>query len=198
MGSEISIIAKMDLTKMKRKTQNLLESVISKLDYLNIIAKYFCGALLFISTFCIAFQIVVRFLLDKFGLNFSAPWTEEVARYVFVWVVFIGTGVISRHAGLIAVEMVPQYLTPPYGKYIKLIGIIITVIFFAVLIRIGFHYTNESIIETSPVLRISMAWVYAALPIGALLTVMNLLAISIEALFFEKEIIATDSDFVAD
>lgn len=183
---------------MKRKTQKLLESVISMLDYLNIIAKYFCGALLFISTFCIAFQIVVRFLLDRFGLNFSAPWTEEVARYVFVWVVFIGTGVISRHAGLIAVEMVPQYLTPPYGKYIKLIGIVITVIFFAVLIRIGFHYTNESIIETSPVLRISMAWVYAALPVGALLTVMNLLAISIEALFFEKEIIATDSDFVAD
>lgn len=176
-----------------------LRLAIGALDGLNGIGKLLCGLLLAVATISVFWQILVRFVLDVMGANISAPWTEEVARYSFTWAVFIGVGVISRHAGLIAVEMLPQLLRSPYGLILKLLAIGITIAFFVVAGVTGYHFAVQGSFETSPVMRVPMTWVYAALPVGAALTVLNLLALALESLLLGKNIVeAADADFVAE
>lgn len=176
-----------------------LRLAIGALDGVNSLCKIVCGLLLAVATLSVTWQILVRFVLDALGMNISAPWTEEVARYSFIWAVFIGVGVISRHAGLIAVEMLPQLLPPPYGKWVKLLAIGTTIAFFVAAGQVGYHFAVDGMIETSPVLRVPMAWVYSALPVGAALTVLNLLALALEGILLGRDIAeASDPDFVAE
>jgi len=171
---------------------------IAALDGLNRAAKILVGLLLAVATVSVAWQILVRMALDALGINIAAPWTEEIARYAMIWAVFIGVGVISRHAGLIAVEMLPQFLPAPAGKAVKLLAIVATTTFFVFLAWIGGHFALDGLIETSPVLRLPMAAIYAALPTGATLSALNLIALTLEALLFDRNVIASDLDATAD
>lgn len=175
-----------------------IAAAIGALDKINALARVVAGLLLGIATVAVAYQITIRFIIDRIGFNISAPWTEEVARYALMWAIFIGVGVISRSASLIAVEMLPQALPKPFGKYVKIFSIVATMIFFGILIWVGWSFTIESAIETSPVMRIPMSWVYAGLPVGATLTVVNLMVLLIEGLFLGRDLIESDPELAAD
>jgi TRAP-type C4-dicarboxylate transport system permease small subunit len=175
-----------------------LTYLISILDAVNASAKLLVGLLLGIATLAVAYQISVRFVLDHLGLNLSAPWTEEIARYALIWAIFLGAAVVSRSAGLIAVEMLPQTLPSPYGKLVKMLSIVITIGFFCTLAWVGMEFAADGSIETSPVLRLPMSAVYAATPVGSVLTVINLLVLLLEGVFLGRDLIESDPELVAD
>jgi len=179
-------------------TRQCVQCMITALDRLNHAANAIVGLLLLIATLSVAWQILVRMALDALGINVSAPWTEEIARYAMIWAVFIGVGIISRHAALIAVEILPHLLPPTQGKTIKLLAVGIAAAFFMSLMWIGGHFALDGMIETSPVLRFPMAFIYAALPIGAGLTTLNLLAFALEILLFDRDVISSDIDMSID
>lgn len=171
---------------------------IAAVDSFNAAAKIICGLLLAVATLAVSCQVLVRFVLDVIGMNISAPWTEEIARYSFIWAIFIGVGVISRAAGLIAVEMLPQLLPAPFGNFVKLGAIAVTIAFFVILFYVGFHFALDGSFETSPVLRIKMSYVYSALPFGALLAVVNLSILFVEGAFYSKDLLESDPELVVD
>ena len=43
------------------------------------------GILMAVIFICATFQVLNRFIL-----HFSAPWTEELCRYAFIWIAFLG------------------------------------------------------------------------------------------------------------
>lgn len=180
------------------RPSSLLGHAINAVDRFNAAAKILCGLLLAVATLSVFFQVLVRFVLDVAGLNVSAAWTEEVARYSFIWAVFIGVGVISRVAGLIAVEMLPQLLPAPFGKYVKLGAIAVTIAFFVLLLYVGSHFAIDGSFETSPVLRLKMSYIYAALPVGAFLAIVNLTILFIEGAFYSKDLLETDPELAVD
>jgi TRAP-type C4-dicarboxylate transport system permease small subunit len=175
-----------------------LTYLISILDAVNASAKLLVGLLLGIATLAVAYQISVRFVLDHLGLNLSAPWTEEIARYALIWAIFLGAAVVSRSAGLIAVEMLPQTLPSPYGKLVKMLSIGITIGFFCILAWVGMEFAADGSIETSPVMRLPMSTIYAAMPVGSVLTVINLLVLLLEGVFLGRDLIESDPELVAD
>lgn len=171
-----------------------LASALKLLDSVNLVARCGVGAFLGIATISVTYQILIRFVLDYFGVNIAAPWTEEVARYALIWVVFVGAGVICRHSGLIAVDIVPHVLPSPYGRYLKGASILVTICFFGILAWIGMQFAATGAIETSPVMRIPMSFVYFAVPAGSLLAVVNLASLLLESIFLGRDIIQTDAD----
>lgn len=173
---------------------SLLASALKLLDSVNLAARYGVGALLGVATISVTYQILIRFVLDYFGVNIAAPWTEEVARYALIWVVFVGAGIVCRHSGLIAVDIVPHALPSPYGRYVKIASILVTICFFGVLAWIGVEFAATGSIETSPVMRIPMSFVYFAVPVGSLLAIVNLASLLLESICLGRDIIQTDAD----
>jgi len=142
--------------------------------HVNRMATIFAATALGLATTAVLIQIIVRFALPQMGIVVSAPWTEESARFLMVWSVFIGVAVLCRRGGLIAVTALPSALPFVIARWVILASTLCAAIFFAILLVIGWQWSMNAWRETATVLRIPMGAVYAAMPVGAALSLINL------------------------
>lgn len=157
-----------------------MNALVKTIDGLNIALGWVVGAFMAIATISVLAQVVIRFVLPLVGLAVSAPWTEELARYLMIWVVFLGVAVLCRSFRLIAVEMVVVALPERAGIALRLLAVAICVAFLCVLASVGYGWTSMSGIESSPVMRIPMTWIYSAMPVGAAIAILNMLVYAVE------------------
>lgn len=112
----------------------------------------------------LSLQIASRFLFE-----FPLDWTEELARVGQMWLVFIGAAVGARRAEHFVVEIFMERVHFP-GKQLVARGIDILVVgFFLVLALVSAWMTRFGSIQTMPALAASVAWSYAAIPVGCAL-----------------------------
>lgn len=165
-----------------------MRSIIWVVDRLNVGLTYLIGLLLAVMTFAVLTQVVVRFVLTAAGINLSAAWTEEVARYVLIWIVFLGAGIGCRKRQLISLEFVVRWLPSLPGQGLVHLGLLACIGFFGLLISVGFAFMELGAVETSPVMQIPKAWVYAAMPAGASLMILNTVVLIAETLMQRRDI----------
>lgn len=158
---------------------------LSALDVVNRVVCWIVGLLFAAATLSVLLQVCVRFILPKLGMVVAAPWTEELARYLVTWSVFLGVGVLCRNARLIAVEIFTVVL--PAGKVVKITGVLVSMVFFVILVQAGFAWTSMSAIELSPVMRIPMTWFAASMPVGSVLASINLVGFLVASAVGETE-----------
>lgn len=138
--------------------------------------SYLVAFLLLVATLAIAVQIIIRFILTGFGLTISAPWTEELCRYAIVWSVYLGAAVLCRVDRLIAVDYLLHRLPARPAMILQTLAVLCTLGFFGLSGWLGWKLFLTGLHETAPVMRVPMAWVYAAVPLGALLAICNSVA----------------------
>ncbi len=170
-----------------------MHQLVSTIDLLNKAVTLLVGALLMVVAGAVLWQVTVRFVLTAAGLNISAPWTEELARYALIWMVFLGAGVGVRHAQMIALEFGVRKLPAKAGIVVRYASILLAMAFFALMIWVGLKFVNLGRTETSPVLGITKDKVYWAMPVGAALMLVNSVALIIDTILQGRDI-----RFVAD
>lgn len=158
------------------------------LGVVNRTGYYLIGVLLIVMAVSTLFQVLVRFVFTSVGFNFSAPWTEELARYAMIWVVFIGMGIGCRHAQLISLEFVVNRFRGFFGQLLRYLALVICLVFFAVLIKVGLQFVEFGRVERSPALAMPKTWVYWAMPVGAGLAFINTVALCVEAWVENRDI----------
>lgn len=159
------------------------------LDSVNKAVYHLIGVGLMVITAVVFWQVMVRFVLTAAGINISAPWTEEVARYLLIWCIFLGAGVGCRKAQLIALEFVVRALPNLIGQGVRYLAMAICLGFFLLMIQVGWQFVEIiGATETSPVLQIPKSWVYWAMPVGAALMVVNTIALALEAITTKRDI----------
>lgn len=129
----------------------------------------------------ISFQIAVRFILTKLGYTASYPWTEELARYLMVWVVFLGGALAARAGLLIAVLALVNVLPKRGAKLARIISLLCLVAFFVAMAWVGWEWSLFGAGEISPAMKLSKFWLYLSLPVGFVLAAINGLAALIES-----------------
>lgn len=93
-------------------------------------------------------------------------WTEEAARYLFVWITLIGGAAAvrsNRHFGLDILRRMFPALRLPLGA----ISMLVVFAFFALLFYTGVLETAQAATQLSPGLQLTMQWAFLAIPIGA-------------------------------
>jgi TRAP-type C4-dicarboxylate transport system permease small subunit len=165
-----------------------LRAIIWLVDRLNIGLTYFIGLLLAVMACAVLTQVLVRFVLTAVGVNLSAAWTEEVARYLLIWIVFIGAGIGCRRRQLISLEFIVRRLPSLPGQGLVHVGLLLCIGFFGLLISVGLAFMDLGAVETSPVMQIPKAWVYAAMPAGAALMTLNTAVLMAETLMQRRDI----------
>jgi TRAP-type C4-dicarboxylate transport system permease small subunit len=165
-----------------------LPSIIWVVDRLNLGLTYLIGLLLAVMTFAVLTQVLVRFVLTAAGINLSAAWTEEVARYVLIWIVFLGAGIGCRKRQLISLEFIVRWLPSLAGQGLVHLGLVVCIGFFGLLISVGLAFMELGAVETSPVMQVPKAWVYAAMPAGASLMMLNTATLIAETLMQRRDI----------
>lgn len=143
--------------------------------WLNRGLRHVVGAMLFTMVLVVFVQILVRFLLPRLGITVSVPWSEELARYLMVWCIFLGAAVASRAGDLIAVETLVDALPARLGWRLRMLAYAATLAFLGTLVWLGWRWVAFGEGESSTVMNLPMSYVYLALPVGAALTILNIL-----------------------
>ncbi|QPM92298.1 TRAP transporter small permease [Pseudooceanicola algae] len=114
-------------------------------------------------TAVITLQIVSRVFFTSVG------WTEEVARFLLIWITFIGATLAYQQGRHIAVTLLRDKLPPLPRRIVLGAGYLIAIAFLVTLGVIGWRYMNLQSFQKSPSLRLQMTYVYAVMPAAALL-----------------------------
>lgn len=105
-------------------------------------------------------QVIFRYLLAS-----PLTWTEEFARYCFVWIVYLAAP-IALHRGLhIGVDMLTIHLSEKTRRVLEGVNEIFAL---TVVVIIGFasiEVVSANRLQFSPALGIQMAIVYLAIPL---------------------------------
>lgn len=132
-------------------------------------------------TVLIFLQVLFRYVIQA-----SLSWSEELARYFFIWLTFIGACVATRERTHIKVTMLIDTIkNKKVKRYLVLFANLLSICFLAVLVRWGIPIALKvlalkQISPSMPFLYIGI--VYIAIPLGSFLMLTNLLEISIELL----------------
>lgn len=161
---------------------------VTAVDRLNAVVTLLVGLLLAVVACAVMFQVLVRFVLTAAGVNISAPWTEELARYTLIWMVFLGAGIGVRHARMIALEFGIRKLPARAGIPIRYAVMVLCMAFFGLLFSVGIDFLELGRSETSPVLGITRDYVYWAMPVGMGLMILNSLTLIVETLAEGRDI----------
>lgn len=139
---------------------------------------------------CVTFyQVLTRFVFER-----PSTWSEVASRSLMIWMVYLGLVAVLRAGALISIdlifEMVPQYVR----KALSVVLAAITLCVLGVMIWYGWAMTLRVSGQTlagltDPITgsNISIGLVYAAIPIGAALSVIAVLARLAEELHGEAK-----------
>jgi len=129
--------------------------------------KTICVFLMSSMTGIIFLQFVMRRVFNN-----SLVWSEELARYMFIWLIYIGISYGAKLKRHIKVEVLVNTLSPKMQPYLLLLGEVIFLGFavFIIYSSYGIVLRQIALGQNSPALGIPMSIVYAAPTVGFFLT----------------------------
>jgi TRAP-type transport system small permease protein len=95
-------------------------------------------------------------------------WSEELARYLFIWVAFIGWVIATDRRSHIAIAQGVERARPALRRGLGVFGDIATLVLMALLLRHGAQLVLNNLDIEAVSLPIPFALVYAAVPLAAL------------------------------
>ncbi len=116
-----------------------------------------------IMTVMVFLQVIFRYVLGE-ALSFS----EELARYMFVWSVAMGSALALRSHSHIGVEVFVERLPVRFRDPAKIVGSLLNLTFFGLLIWYGFVMVDMTMDQESAALLLPMGYVYLAIPISGI------------------------------
>ena len=106
-------------------------------------------------------QVIFRYVIAA-----PLPWSEELARYCFVWIVFLG-GAIGLSRGIhLGVDLFVNMLPTRMQRGLEALTSALIAAFAATVIYASFPVLNMNMFQRSPALGVQMSWIYIAIPIS--------------------------------
>ena len=137
----------------------------------NNIEKVICVTLLALMSIIIVVQVFFRYVLQN-----SLQWSEEIARYMFIWLIYIGIAYGVKLDKHIAVDAVYSFLPKKVKPFYALIGYVIFFIFAVIVVYYGVAVTANIAAsgQISNGAHVPMQYVYVAPVVGMSLTLIRL------------------------
>lgn len=125
--------------------------------------EYILIGMMVIMVILIFVQVVMRYVLGT-----SILWSEELARYLFIWITWLGAAFAVKENQLITVDVVKDRLPQPLKGYVEILAFIIFLIFNIVMLKLSADLlaTIYQRNQLTPAMRVPMWLAYSAVPVG--------------------------------
>ncbi len=114
-------------------------------------------------------------ILFRYVLELPLSWSEEIARYAFMWTTFLGASVALRYNSLPNITMGLKLFPEKVRPYLYLVTNALNILFCYHFVLQGMIITEAVIPDKSPGLDFTIAWAYAALPVGGICMMIHIL-----------------------
>lgn len=142
---------------MLKKCWDHLEETILIYSYLLVIPLLFA-------------QVICRYVL-----NHSLSWSEEIARYLFIWQVWLGSSYCVQKGRHIRIDVFTSRLSPRFRQVYEILIALVCIVFCAFLACKSIAVTGMIVRlkQTSPAVRIPMQFIYACVPVSCVLMILR-------------------------
>lgn len=113
-------------------------------------------------------------VFTRYAIGYQSSWTDELARFLMIWVGMLGAAYASGKNMHIAIDLLPQYLNDKNNKRLDIFISTTVILFVLGVFIIGgsrYVYISFTLGQTSPALRIPMGLVYLVFPISGILII---------------------------
>lgn len=126
--------------------------------------------LLTAAVFAIALQVFMRFVLGS-----SLTWSEELARYCFIWLIYIAVPYGVKKHRHITLDILYDVVSDRLKKWLNVFATCCVAILAMLIIYYGGIVVSmiHSFGQMSSALKLNMVYVYAAAPVGMILTLIR-------------------------
>jgi TRAP-type C4-dicarboxylate transport system permease small subunit len=134
---------------------------------LDAVLRAICVSLFALLVVLVTWQVFTRLVLSD-----PSIWSEELARYVFIWLSLIGISIATGEKADVAIDYFVQKAPLAAQRVLEIVAYLSTLTF-ALLVMVWGGYLNavQTMHQLNPVLPISAGVLYLAVPIsGVLLT----------------------------
>lgn len=120
--------------------------------------------------FCVTWQVLSRYILSS-----PSTITDELARYLFMWVAMIGAAYTTGQHRHLAIDLLVMKLSGAKKQFVSFIIQIAIIAFAGIVLVYGGGTLVSSTLESgqiTPALGWQMGYIYLCLPISGLLMIM--------------------------
>ncbi|MFC0309319.1 TRAP transporter small permease [Gallibacterium trehalosifermentans] len=145
------------------------------INVINKILSIMCVILCSVLVCCVIWQVLSRYLL-----NTPSTYTDEMARFLFIWVGLIGAAYALGQKKHLAIDLLTTKLESSPAKqcqlnlFINMVGILFSL---SIMCYGGIRLVQDTIAhgQISPVIGIEMGLVYLAIPISGIFMLIYLI-----------------------
>jgi TRAP-type transport system small permease protein len=123
----------------------------------------FCNALSVVIAMCLAVMVVLVFgnVVMRYGFNSGITLSEELSRWLFIWMTFMGAIIALKEHGHLGTDMLVGKLGPMGKKFCLALSYVTMLFVCWLLFKGAYDQTLINLGSTSAVMEASMAWIYA-------------------------------------
>ncbi len=133
-----------------------------------------CAALL-LAFMAGAWQVFTRFVLAQ-----PSPWSEALVRQALIWMVLLGLAGAIRQGAMVAIEIARAAARGWLKRAVELVILAAILALFGVLFWFGWAMAERVRFQSIAGLEISIAWGYAAIPVGAVFAIIAAIAAALD------------------
>ena len=118
--------------------------------------------------------IVIAGVIARYAMHNPFTWTEEASRFLMIWMVLLGMSVVTRNRENLCVEFLVIKLPVFLQRIIKFINEVLVMGFLYILVVEGFKMALKAKVQMVPSLGITMYYPLLCIPVGGMLTMIQL------------------------
>ena len=146
--------------------------------------EVFLVILMIAATLLVAAQVVTRFILKV-----PLPWSEEIARYMFLWLTWVGASYATKERKHVRIDIIYEKLPVKGKKICTAISTVIWIVFLAVMVYLSVRLTAS--VASGGQIAVGSGipmWIpYASIPVGMGLMLFRLLQNTVHDLKHKEE-----------
>jgi len=118
--------------------------------------------------------ILIAEVVFRYFLNHSLFWVEELSRFLFLWLIFLGIGMAFRRSMHFAMQTLVDSLEKRWRRMAGLMVCLAIFLTALLLIFAGGELAWFAKEQTSPGMGVSRFWFYLAIPSGGFVTLLSI------------------------
>lgn len=136
---------------------------------------------------CILSTTLLLQIIFRYFLRSALTWSDELSKYMMVWMVFLVFGLAIQKGTLLGIEIVISRVPRKVERVFKALTYVFIAMLLVILIKEGIELVQITNRQNSPTLPFKMSFVYASVPVGSSFALLNLIDVCYKDLFRRKE-----------
>lgn len=126
-----------------------------------------------VSMFCVMVLIIFVQVVMRYVFNNSLSWSEELGKFIFVWISWVGISIGARKNEHIKITMLTDKLSPKMSHIINIVSemVVMSICFVTVFYGISLIISQANIYFAG--IKISMSWGYLSVVFGCIIMMLR-------------------------